>query len=70
MMQLLSHSSAKQQRRHCKLHKYSSMIYALPRSGRYGDVECIFFSGSRLRQNIPVGEYIITDTDVTAGSSS
>ena len=29
-----------------------------------------FFSGSRLRQNIPVGEYIITDTDVTAGSSS
>ena len=70
MMQLLSHSSAKQQRRHCKLHISSSRTYALPRSGTHGDVECIFFSGSRLRQNIPVGEYIITGMDVTAGSRS
>ena len=69
MMQLLSHSSAKQQRKHCKLHISSSRTYALPRSGTHGDVECIFFSGSRLRQNIPVGEYIITGMDVTAGSS-
>ena len=69
MMQPLSHSSAKQQRRLCRFNISSSRTYALPRSGIYGDVECIFFSGSRLRQNIPAGEYIITDMDVTAGSS-